>query len=50
MTRALHFAALKPKDGEWVITATNRTGHDAPATYRKRWAIETLFGTPIPVA
>jgi Transposase DDE domain len=44
MARPLHFAALKPKDGDWVITATNRTGHDALATYRKRWAIESLFG------
>jgi hypothetical protein len=44
MTRALHFAALKPKDAEWVITATNRTGHNALATYAKRWAIESLFG------
>jgi Transposase DDE domain len=44
MARPLHFAALKPKDGDWVITATNRAGHDALATYRKRWAIESLFG------
>ena len=44
MDRPLHFAALKPKDGDWVITATNRAGHDALATYRKRWAIESLFG------
>ena len=29
MARPLHFAALKPKDGDGVITATNRTGHDA---------------------
>ena len=40
MARPLHFAALKPKDGEWVIVATNRAGHDALATYRKRWAID----------
>ena len=40
---ALHFAALKPKDGDWVIVATNRTGHDALTTYHKRWAIESLF-------
>lgn len=44
MARPLHFAALKPKDGDWVITATNRADHDALATYRKRWAIESLFG------
>lgn len=44
MARPLQFAALKPRDGEWVIAATNRTGHDPLATYRKRWAIESLFG------
>lgn len=44
MARPLLFAALKPKDGDWVIVATNRMGHDALATYRKRWAIESLFG------
>ncbi|OYX17536.1 MAG: hypothetical protein B7Z04_14620 [Rhodobacterales bacterium 32-66-9] len=44
MARPLHFAALKPKDGDRVITATNRAGHDALAAYRKRWANETLFG------
>lgn len=44
MARPLHFAALKPKDGDWVIVATNRAGHNALATYRKRWAIESLFG------
>jgi Transposase DDE domain len=44
MDHPLHFAALKPKDAEWVITATNRTGHNALATYAKRWAIESLFG------
>ena len=62
MARSLHFAARLPKGGEWVITATNRAGHqprrpptaqatnraghDALATWRKRWAIETLFGNP----
>ena len=46
MAKPLHFAAVLPrrKDAEWVIVATNRTGHDALATYRKRWAIEQLFG------
>lgn len=44
MRRPLHFAALKPQSGDWVTVATNRTGHDALATYRKRWAIEQLFG------
>ena len=40
MTQALHFAAVTPKGRETVITVTNRTGHDALATYRKRWAID----------
>lgn len=44
MATSLHFAAKVPKSGEPVITATNRTGHDALLTYRKRWAIESLFG------
>jgi hypothetical protein len=44
MTTPLHFAAKLPKTGEAVIVATNRSGHDALATYRKRWAIECLFG------
>lgn len=43
MDRPLHFSARLPKGGEWVIVATSRTGHDALATYRKRWAIERLF-------
>ena len=34
MARPLHFAALKPKDGSWVITATNRPRHDTAATTR----------------
>lgn len=45
MARPLHFAALKPKGGERVIVATYRTGHDALATYRKRWAIESVRPT-----
>lgn len=44
MSAALHVAAKFPKHREAVITATNRPDHDAPATYRKRWAIESLFG------
>jgi hypothetical protein len=44
MTKPLHFAAVTPKGRETIIVATNRTGHDALATYRKRWAIESLFG------
>lgn len=43
MGRPLHFSARLPKGGEWVIVATNRPGHDALKTYRKRWAIESLF-------
>lgn len=45
MDRPLHFSARLPrgKGAEWVIVATNRTGHDALKTYRKRWAIERLF-------
>ena len=35
----LHISARMPKGGEWVIGATNRPGHDALKTYRKRWAI-----------
>lgn len=46
MARPLHFATCLPKakGAEWVIVAANRAGHDALATYRKRWAIESLFG------
>lgn len=44
MDRPLHFAAVVPKGREAVIVATNREGHDALKTYRKRWAIESLFG------
>lgn len=43
MTRPLSFSARQPKGGDWVIVATNRPGHDALKTYRKRWAIEQLF-------
>lgn len=39
----LHLSAKTPKGGEAVIVATNRPGHDALATYRKRWSIETMF-------
>lgn len=40
----LHFATLVPKGREPSIVATNRAGHDPLASYRKRWAIERLFG------
>lgn len=43
MTRPLYLSARLPRGGEWVIVATNRPGHDALETYRKRWAIESLF-------
>jgi len=43
MDRPLHFSARLPRGGEWVIVVTNRAGHDALQTYRKRWAIEQLF-------
>ena len=39
----LDLTAKTPKGGEAVIVATNRPGHAALATYRKRWAIETMF-------
>lgn len=38
----LRLAAKTPKGGEAVIVATNRAGHDALASYRKRWAVETV--------
>lgn len=44
IARPLHFAAVKPKRGDWIIAVTNRSGHDPCTTYRKRWAIESLFG------
>ena len=37
---SLDLAAKTPKGGEAVIVATNRPGHDALATWRKRWAID----------
>ena len=43
-TRPLHFAALRPKGGDGVVTTPNRPGHDALAPCCKRWAVETLFG------
>jgi hypothetical protein len=39
----LHFAA-KHIEGEWLIVCSNRPARAALETYRKRWAIECLFG------
>jgi hypothetical protein len=39
----LHFAAKRLK-GEWLIVVSNIPGDKALAAYRKRWAIECLFG------
>jgi hypothetical protein len=39
----LHFAARRLK-GEWLIVVSNIPGGRALAAYRKRWAIECLFG------
>ena len=36
----LYLAAKTPRRGEAVIVATNRQGHDALQTYRKRWSID----------
>ena len=44
MTKPLIFAAVTPKGRERVIVATNVPGHNPLTTYRKRWAIESLFG------
>ena len=39
----LNFAARRLKD-EWLIVVSNRAARTALAAYRKRWAIECLFG------
>lgn len=39
----LNFAARRLKD-EWLIVVSNRAPRTALAAYRKRWAIECLFG------
>ena len=36
--------AAKPLKGEWLIVGTNVAPRTALETYRKRWAIECLFG------
>lgn len=40
----LSFAAKPLGDGEWLVVATNGKHRAALEAYRKRWAIETLFG------
>jgi hypothetical protein len=40
----LNFAARRLKDGKLLIVASNTPARAALATYRKRWAIECLFG------
>ncbi|CAN7617314.1 IS4 family transposase [Pararhizobium sp. LjRoot238] len=42
---AVHFAAKRLKSDEWLIVVTNRQDvRQALNDYRKRWAIECLFG------
>jgi hypothetical protein len=36
--------AARPLKDDWLIVATNVEAHTALRTYRKRWAIECLFG------
>jgi hypothetical protein len=40
----LSFAAKPLGDGEWLVVATNGKHRAALEAYRKRWAIECLFG------
>jgi hypothetical protein len=40
----LSFAAKRLQSGEWIVVATNRAPRLALAAYRRRWAIECLFG------
>lgn len=43
--QAVHLAAKRLGNGEWLIVATNRPDPDqALNDYRKRWGIECLFG------
>jgi hypothetical protein len=39
-----YFAAKRIKGGELLIVVSNRPAHHALSTYKKRWAIESLFG------
>ena len=43
-TAPLLTIAAKPLKDEWLIVATNVEAQTALRTYRKRWAIESLFG------
>ena len=43
-TNQMSFAARRIKDGEWLIIASNREPKNALRQYRKRWAIECMFG------
>jgi hypothetical protein len=40
----LNFAAKPLKDGEWLIVVSSGDARKALHAYRKRWAIECLFG------
>jgi hypothetical protein len=40
----LTFAAKRIKGGEWLIVASNVAGQNTLNAYRRRWAIECLFG------
>ena len=40
----LNFSAKRIKGGELLIVASNRPAYNALSTYKKRWAIESLFG------
>tara|TARA_R110002110_G_C13360117_1_gene709373 strand:- start:5 stop:1114 length:1110 start_codon:yes stop_codon:yes gene_type:complete len=40
----MSFAARRIKNGEWLIIASNREPKNALRQYRKRWAIECMFG------
>jgi hypothetical protein len=40
----LSFAAKRLQSGEWIVIATNRVPRQALTAYRRRWAIECLFG------
>ncbi len=40
----LNFAARRIKNGEWLIIASNREPKRALRQYKKRWAIECMFG------
>ena len=41
---ASEFTAKRLASGEWLVVASNRDGAAALKAYRRRWAIECLFG------